>query len=102
MSNAWARNQKKADNTTYYTDCHDYYNTNNGDYDRVGHSDNVICTDGSIPTDGSAGIAISDGRFWSASEVSPQRALRRAIGSNYSTWDQNYRNFNGVPLCVAD
>ena len=80
----------------------DYYRNHNGDYDRIGHSDNIICTDGSIPTDGSAGIAISDGSFWSASEVSPQRALRRSIGSNHSNWAQGGRNYEAVPLCVAD
>ena len=87
---------------TTYPDCHEYYDTHD-DYGRNALSD-IICVNGNnIPNGVNTAVSeISDGKFWSSTEVSAGTALRRNIYSNNSSWREHRRNDGIVPLCVGD
>ena len=83
-------------------DCHEYYDTHDY-YGRKALSD-IICVDGSsIPNGANTAVSeITDGFFWSSTEVSASTALRRDIVSEASSWTEDDRNSGLVPLCVGD
>ena len=85
-----------------YTDCHEYYDTH--DYGGRKALSDIICVNGtSIPNGVNTAVSeISDGYFWSSTEVSANTALKRNINSDNSSWNENNRNNGNVPLCVGD
>ena len=86
---------------TTYDNCEDYYRTHNYS-NRNALADKIICVDGnSIPTGANAPVVLN-GYFWSSSEMSATTALIRNIYGNNSSWYENYRYDNYVPLCVGD
>ena len=85
-----------------YADCHQYYD----EHDSGGRKaiSDIICVDGSSIPDGAntAVSEITDGDFWSSTEVSASTALKRGISSEGSSWYELTRDYGHVPLCVGD
>ena len=90
------------------TDCEDwyknYYGYNSSTIDNyMASTDKIICLPGNIPRDTSgSAIGSISGNFWSASEVSSNKALERFIFVTTSNWVERDRLYNNAPLCVGD
>ena len=84
-----------------YANCEDYYKSN--DYNgRLASTDKIICVNGSSIPNGTDAPVTLNGNFWSSSERTATTALIRSIYSGHSSWYEDSRNYNYVPLCVGD
>ena len=91
---------------TTYQNCRDYYEAVDASYNyRLARSEVICVGDGTsnIPLGSNTTVSGITGYFWSSAEVSAQRAIKRNIGDDNSSWLELYRNGSSyVPLCVGD
>ena len=91
---------------TTYQNCRDYYEAVDASYNyRLARSEVICVGDGNsnIPLGTNTTVRGITGDFWSSAEVSAQRAIKRDINDDNSSWRERYRYTNNlVPLCLAD